>query len=215
MHVHPVGFRIKGFYRLAQFGSRWEITPNEAQHRLTILQIFTRYGPAATGEAFGGSRRTLSRWQPTFPPADGDPRAWAARSSAPCRRRQSMWPPALSQEIRRLRTTYPNLGKAKLHVLLRPWCAQQHLALPSVSTLGRLIARAPDKMRHAPSRLDARGRPNPVARSAKPAHPRVSDMGHSRCSPAIPWCAAKPASAATYSPSSTRTPASPSPLPPV
>ena len=52
------------------------------------------------------------------------------------------------------------------------WCAQQNLALPSVSTLGRLIARAPDKMRHAPSRLDARGRPKPVARPRKARQPK-------------------------------------------
>ena len=174
MHVHHVGFRIKGFYRLAQFGHRWEMTPNDAQHRLKILQFFTRYGQAATCEAFGVSRRTLSRWQQTFTQADGDPRAWAAHSSAPRRRRQSMWPPARLPEIRRLRTTYPNLGKAKLHVLLHPWCQEHGLALPSVSTIGRLIARASDKLRHAPVRLDARGRPKPVARprKARPPHGR-------------------------------------------
>ena len=66
MHVHHVSFRIKGFYRLAQFGHRWEMTPNDAQHRLKILQFFTRYGQAATCEAFGVSRRTLYRWQQTF-----------------------------------------------------------------------------------------------------------------------------------------------------
>ena len=40
MHVHHVGYRIKGFYRLAQFGHRWEMTPKDADHRLTILQFF-------------------------------------------------------------------------------------------------------------------------------------------------------------------------------
>ena len=159
MHVHHVGFRIKGFYRLAQFGHRWEMTPNDAQHRLTILQFFARYGQAATGEAFGVSRRTLYRWKQTFTQADGDPRALAARSSAPCRRRQSMWPPALSQEIRRLRTTYPNLGQAKLPVLLRPWCAQQNLALPSVSHTW-----AP----HRPSARQAAARPQPSGRPWPP-----------------------------------------------
>ena len=101
------------------------------------------YGQAATCDAFGVSRRTLYRW-----------------------------PPALSQEIRRLRTTYPNLGQAKLPVLLRPWGAQQNLALPSVSTLGSLTARAPDKLRHAPSRLAARGRPKPGARPRKARQPK-------------------------------------------
>ena len=148
------------------------MTPKDAQHRLTILQFFARYGQAATCEAFGVSRRTLYRWKQTFTQADGQPAALAARSSAPCRRRQSMWPPALSQEIRRLRTTYPNLGKAKLHVLLRPWCAQQNLALPSVSTLEGASSPERPKMRHAPSRLDARGRPKPVARPRKARQPK-------------------------------------------
>ena len=171
MQVHHVGFRIRGFYRLAQFGHRWSMTTQDAQHRLQILQFFARHGPAATCEAFGISRRTLYRWKQTFTQAGGNPAALAARSSAPWRRRQSTWPHALIQEIRRLRTTFPNLGKVKLQVLLRPWCTQQGLALPSVSTIGRLIARAPDKMRHAPVRLDARGRPKPVARPRKARQP--------------------------------------------
>ena len=142
MHVHHVGYRIRGFYRLAQFGHCWEMTPKDARHRLTILHFFARQGLAATCEAFGISRRTLYRWKRAFTQATGDPQALAARSSAPRRRRQTLWPPALSQEIRRLRTIYPNLGKAKLQVLLRPWCTQQGLALPKC-----LHHRPPDRPR--------------------------------------------------------------------
>jgi transposase InsO family protein len=69
-------------------------------------------------------------------------------------------------EIRRL----PNLGKR--HVWLAPWCAKQGIALPSVSTIGRIICRAHDKMRHAPARLDARGRVKPVRRHPKPRKPK-------------------------------------------
>ena len=58
MHVHHIGFRLKGFNRRAQVGHAWERTPKEAQHRLTILQVWARYGQAATGEACGVSRRT-------------------------------------------------------------------------------------------------------------------------------------------------------------
>ncbi len=172
MQIHHVGFRIRGFYRLAQFRPRGDMIPHEAQHRFTILQFWARHGLVATREAFGVSRRTLYRWQRTLTQAGGEPHALAARSRAPHRRRQARWPPALSQEIRRLRTTYPNLGKAKLHVLLQPWCTQQGRPLPSVSTIGRLIARAPDHMRQAPLRLDARGRPKPAARPRKTRPPR-------------------------------------------
>ena len=144
--IHHVGDRLKGVPRLAQIGHLWDLPPNDAQHRLKILQCFARYGLAATREAFGVSRRTLYRWRLALQPAGGHPAALAARSSAPHRRRQASWPPALSQELRRRRTRYPNLGKAKLPGLVRPWCAQQGVPLPSVSTISRLIARAPDQL---------------------------------------------------------------------
>ncbi len=86
--------------------------------------------------------------------------------------RQASWPPALSHELRSLRTPSPNRGQAKLQVLLRPWGAQPGRALPSGSTLGRLLARAPAQMRQPPIRLDARGRPKPVSQPRKPRPPK-------------------------------------------
>ncbi len=50
------------------------------------------------------------------------------------------------KEIRRLRTELPNLGKEQIFVRLKPWCEQRYLACPSVSTIGRMIAAAHDKM---------------------------------------------------------------------
>jgi len=55
--------------------------------------------------------------------------------------------------------------------MLSPWCREHGIALPSVSTLGRIIARAPDKMRHAPQRIDTRGRLKPWRRHPKPRKP--------------------------------------------
>ena len=40
--------------------------------------------------------------------------------------------------------------------------------LPSVSTLRRILARAPDKLRRAPQRLSPKGRPQPGRHHAKP-----------------------------------------------
>ena len=74
-------------------------------------------------------------------------------------------------EIRRLRTLSPNLGKDKLAVLLKPWCQARGIACPSASTIGRIISRAPDKMRHAPCRIDRLGRPRPT-RPRKPRKPK-------------------------------------------
>ena len=80
--------------------------------------------------------------------------------------------PTLIKEIRRLHKQFPNLGQAKLQVMLYPWCGPQDIALPSASPLGRIIAREPDKMRHTPARLDARGRHKLIARKRKTRQPK-------------------------------------------
>jgi transposase-like protein len=156
MRVQHIGYRIRGFYRVAALGHLWDMTPKDAQGRLEILRFFDKHGLAATTDAFDVSRRTLYRWKAALKAQGGNPAALAAKSSAPKRRRPPKTDPRLVSEIRRLRTLHPNLGKAKLHVLLAPWCAQHGIALPSVSTIGRIIARAPDTMRHALSRIDRR-----------------------------------------------------------
>jgi transposase InsO family protein len=74
-------------------------------------------------------------------------------------------------ELRRLRSLHPNLGQDNLHGLLAPWCAQPGIALPSVSPIGRIIARAPDTM-CPPRRIDRRGRAQPLRRHTKPKTPK-------------------------------------------
>ncbi len=147
------------------------MTPKDAQERLRILQFFDKHGLAATVDAFGVSRRTLSRWKRALHAAGGNPAALAAKSSAPKRRRAPQTDPRLVAEIRRLRTLYPNLGKENLHVLLAPWGKAQGVARPSVCTIGRIMARAPGKMRFCQERLDARGRPKPLRQERKARKP--------------------------------------------
>ena len=172
MQIQHVGYRIKGFYRAACLGHLWEMTSKHAQQRLNILGFFAEHGAAATCDAFDVSRRTLYRWKQALRQAGGDRAALTAKSCAPKRRRQPQAPPALVRQIRWLREKFPNLGKDKLQVLLRPWCRQQDIALPSVSTIGRIIARDPNKMRHAPTRLDARGRHKLIPRKRKTRKPK-------------------------------------------
>ncbi len=143
------------------------MTPKDAQRRLEIPRFFDKHGLAATRDAFAVSRRTPYRWQATLKAQGSNPAALAAKSSTPKKRRTPNTDPRLVSEIQQLRTLHPNLGKAKLRVLLEPWCAQHGIALPSVSTIGRIICRAPDKMRHTPCRIDSRGRVKPPRRHAK------------------------------------------------
>ena len=172
MQIQHVGYRIRGCYRVAALGHLWEMIPKDAQERLRMLQFWGKHGRVATRDAFGVSRRTLYRWKAELRVQGGNPAARAAQSCAPKRRRTSRVDPRLVAEIRRLRIQHPNIGKAKLRVLLEPWCMEHRLAVPSESRIGRLIARAPDKMRHSPARLDARGRAKPVKRSRKPRKPK-------------------------------------------
>ena len=68
-------------------------------------------------------------------------------------------------EIRQLRTVHPNLGPAKVRILLQPACIQHSWVCPSVRTIGRLIADETDKMRLVPVRLSAKGQVKPRRRS--------------------------------------------------
>ena len=59
MQIHHVGYRIRGFYRVAALGHLWEMPPKEPRRRLEIPRFFDKHGLAATCDAFGMSRRTL------------------------------------------------------------------------------------------------------------------------------------------------------------
>ncbi len=172
MQIHHAGYRIRGFYRVAHSGHVWGMTSKHAQHRLAIGEFSDRHGKIAASEAFKVSIRTLYRWRQTLKHNAGNAAALTPESCVPHRRRRPVTPPLLSEQIRQLRRQYPNLGKAKLHVLLRDWCAQRRLALPSVSTIGRIIAKDPHKMRHAPARISPTGRLKPLLRTRKTRKPK-------------------------------------------
>ncbi|WP_430626746.1 helix-turn-helix domain-containing protein, partial [Thiobacter aerophilum] len=75
MQVQHIGYRIRGFYRVAGLGHLWGMTPKDAQERLEILQFFDKHGLAATMDAFGVSRRTLYRWKKALRESGGNPAA--------------------------------------------------------------------------------------------------------------------------------------------
>ncbi len=89
------------------------------------------------------------------------------RSRAPRRKRLRWnWPRPVRERILRLRCRHANLGKDKVHKFLRPWCEARGYPVPSASTIGRLIADHPSRMRvTSPANLDRRGRPKPRRRS--------------------------------------------------
>ena len=132
----------------------------EAKRRVKIIGFWEKYGLEATIEAFGVSRRTLYRWKAKLKKVKGDIKALTPKSKRPKRVRQSKAPLEIVQEIRRLKEQYPNIGKAKLYHLLKPFCDKKALHIPSESTIGRIIAKDLNKMRPIPNRVDTKGRVN-------------------------------------------------------
>lgn len=128
------------------------------EFRLRAIQHTEQCGNNAACDAFQIARQTMCRWKHTLRAAGG--RTTALISPNPERRAADgnpTTPQALIARIRALREQYSTLGKLKLRILLREFCAKQRLPLPSASTIDRTIARAPDKMRHAPTHIDRRG----------------------------------------------------------
>ncbi|MGH7774679.1 MAG: GumC family protein, partial [Candidatus Binatia bacterium] len=96
----------------------------------------------------------------------GKPEALSEGSKAPHRRRKRLWSQQVIAKIQRLRTIYPNLGKQKLYPLLKAFCDELELRCPSPTTIGRIIADAPEKMRSAA--VEIRPNDTEVARKGAP-----------------------------------------------
>lgn len=173
MQVRRIGYRVRGLYRVAGLGMKWGMIAPDTEKRVKILRFWEEHGLKATRAAFEVSRRTLFDWKHRLK-AEG-PRGLAPGSTRPKRRRRAKWPALLVAEIRRLRTLHPNLGREKLKVLLAPWGQTQGIAIPSERTLGRIIAGAPDKMRHSPVSTP-KVVPSACTGGTRPANPRVSEQ---------------------------------------
>ena len=172
MQIDYLFHGIRGYRTFKRVCYLWEMETEEAQRRVKILRFWERYGLEATMEAFHVSRRTLYRWKATLAKHGGALSSLNPKSTAPKRRREPTTPKEVVERIKALRVRYPNLGKAKLHAMLKPWCETKGLALPSESTIGRIIARDKEKMRFTPYRIDRNGKRKPIKRTQKTRKPR-------------------------------------------
>jgi len=151
-----ISYGIRGIYRVADYALRWDMTNEAAMYRHKILCFWDDHGLSATLDAFAVSRSTLYNWERSFK-ASGIT-GLTPRSTAPGHKRQRIWPKELINEIRRWREDHPNLGKEKLKPFINLFCQKHDYPIPSISTIGRLIADAPDKMRTSPLKLSPKGR---------------------------------------------------------
>lgn len=178
MQVQRIGYRVRGLYQAAGLGLKWGMIAPDAEKRLKILSFWNTHGLAAAMAAFEVSRRTLFEWKRRLQVAGAA--GLRPHSTRPKRARRPVWPAVLAAEMRRQRGVHPNLGREKLKVLLAPFGRAQGIVIPSDRTLGRIIAASPGKMRHAPGRVDPRGRvkrPRMTARTRKPKGFRATRPG--------------------------------------
>jgi transposase InsO family protein len=123
---------VVAYERLLRF--RYMIS-DTAKKRVQILAFWEKHGTEATIEAFGGSERSLKRWQSALRKSDGKLESLNPKSTAPCGRRSRQVESWIKDQIIAIRTTHPRLGKEKIHVLLR-----QQGYKNSVSTVGRIMS---------------------------------------------------------------------------
>ena len=163
---------IKGYTTFRRFSYLWTMKTKEADRRYKILQFYDKYGLEATKEAFGVSRRTIYRWKATLKANKYEVKSLNPKSTKPKQKREPTTPRVIVDEIKRLRGQYPNIGKAKLYVILKEWCAKKGLHTPSESTIGRVISRDENKMRMFPYRIDSQGKTKPKKREIRNRKPK-------------------------------------------
>lgn len=182
MQIHRIGFKVKGFYRLADYAVRWSyMISATAKHRARVLQFWATHGLAATVEAFQVKRRTLYLWKLKLREGNGALEALNPQSRRPTTVRKRSWPFPVIQEIKRLRQEHPNLGPDKVAILLQGFCIQQRLRCPAARTVARIVENAPDKMRMFPVKVTHFGRIKPRTRAVKtrkPKHFIATHAGH-------------------------------------
>lgn len=155
MQYQHIGYRLKGFYYVSNMGLRHGLLmlSEAAKNRVKILDFWEKHGFIATNDAFGISRRTLFYWKRRLEEGNREPASLNPDSHQPKRKRKRNLPSCILAEIRRLRQVYRNIGKDKIYVFLQPFCETRGLDCPSISTVGRIIKDAPDRMRIIPEKI--------------------------------------------------------------
>ena len=182
MQIKRLGYQVRGFWKLNDYAIRYtRMVTNEAQDRAKILAHWQIYGLASTLHAFRVSRRTLFRWKARRKKDLGRMESLNPSSRKPKRVRTRRWPIEIIRQIKILRHQHPNLGKEKIHVLLKPFCKRMSLTLPSITTIGRLISDDPLKMRTELRKPSCAGRRlirKPKKKARKPKGFKAIQPGH-------------------------------------
>ncbi len=168
---------ISTWERVIRF--RYMIT-EQAKERCRILAFWEKHGDDATKEAFKVSRRTLFNWQAALSKGGGKLESLNPVKRIPKNKRKRVWDSRTLDELRRIREIHKNLGKEKVHPLLKQYTDKLGLPCPSVATIGRLIADL-GGLRICPQKIGSKGKIIKIKRNKvlrKPKDFRAMYPGH-------------------------------------
>ena len=172
MRIIRLSYGIRGFVRLYRYGIRLRrMITKKAQHKQKVIAFWRNYGIKATIDAFDVKRRTLFEWKKQLKLGQGNPETLNERSRRPKTVRHRVWPQVVVEEIKRIRTEHPNLGKDKIYLFLIRFCKEKQLNCPSVATIGNLI-KDHGGMRTFPVKVRHNGQIVPRKRAKKDRKPK-------------------------------------------
>lgn len=181
MQIKRLSYQVRGFVKLNRYAIRYNrMVTEKAKHKARVLAFWDKHGIQATIDAFKVKKRTLYHWKKQRKEGGGKLEVLNDKSKRPKRIRTRDWPQEIKDKIRQMREEHPNLGKEKIHKLLKPWCSEKGLKCPSVSTIGNLIKdmgglrKFPQKVRHN-GQIVARKR---AKKTRKPKNFKAEYPGH-------------------------------------
>lgn len=178
MQIQRVSYGVRGFVKLADYAIRWVCMVTEkAKLKARILAFWEKHGLAPTIEAFSVKERTLYNWKSQQKKGGGQLESLNEQSRRPKTVRKRNWPPAIKNEICRLRNEHPNLGKDKIYPFLKSFCDERVLACPSISTVGNLI-KDMGGLRTFPVKVRHNGKIVPRKRAKRTRKPKQFEATH-------------------------------------
>ena len=120
-HTHCKYTGIKGFLTVYNDAVKYQYMLTEkAKYKAKVLVFWGKHGLEACLDAFPVKRSTLFLWKKKLKKGGGRLEALNDQKRTPRTKRKRLWPYEIQQEIKRLRQEHPNLGKDKIHILIKP-----------------------------------------------------------------------------------------------
>lgn len=111
----------------------------DVERRLSAIKFYDRHGINATIDAFQISKSSLYSWRSKYIKSKYDEYSLIPISKKPHKTPRKIIHIYYKEEILRLRLAYGYIGKQKVQILMKQFCIDNNLKIPSVSTVGRII----------------------------------------------------------------------------